>query len=80
MECSIVEYYEMLKNHDWYYDMSDDHDVWKNGRDCYLYLAEIANEKKLDYKRMFDQFQSAMFSGEPWGTEKVEIPRINEYL
>lgn len=80
MECSIAEYYEMLKAHDWFYENADDQTVWKNGRDSYLYLSEIAETKKADYQRMFEAFNASMFSGEPWGTEKVPLPRINEYL
>ena len=80
MNCSIVEFYEMLKNHDWYYSFSDDHSVYEKGHDEHRRLEWIANEKGLDYLRMWDAFNAAMFSGEPWGTSKVEIPRLNEYL
>lgn len=80
MECSIVEYFEMLKNHDWYFEMSDDQSVWKEGSEYHQHLLNIANEKQADYKRMFDAFEQAYFSGEPWGTAKVEIPRLNDYI
>ena len=80
MNCSIVEYYEMLKNHDWYYSFSDDHSVYTKGTAEMVHLRNIALEKGLDYQRMWNQFNEAYFSGEPWGTEKVEIPRLNEYL
>lgn len=80
MECSIVEFYEMLKNHDWYHEMSDDHSVWEEGRKEREIIKQIVEAKGLDYKRMFDAFELAMFSGEPWGTAKVEIPRLNEYI
>ena len=80
MECSIVEYYEMLLAHDWYYSFSDDHSVYQNGEKEVRRLMDIAAEKGLDYMRMWKQFNQAMFSGEPWGTPKMEIPRINEFL
>ena len=80
MNCSIVEYYEMLKNHDWYWEMADDQEVWKAGGTQHKYLEAISLEKGLDYQRMWLQFNQAMFSGEPWGTEKVELPRINDYI
>jgi hypothetical protein len=28
---NIGEYFNRLSNHDWYYDYSDDHSVWKRG-------------------------------------------------
>ena len=80
MECSIVEYYEMLKNHDWYYDFTEDDEVWKKGTEEREHLRSIASEKGLDYERMWKAFNDAMFSGEPWGTEKVELPRLNEFI
>jgi len=80
MNCSIVEYFEMLKNHDWYYDFADDHSVWEAGKLEHKRLERIALEKQLDYLRMWLQFNQAMFSGEPWGTPKVEIPRLNDYI
>lgn len=80
MECSIVEYYEMLKNHDWYYDFSDDHLVWTSGNASKCELELIAETKGLDYKRMYEEFKAAMFSGDAFGNPKLEIPRINEFL
>ncbi len=80
ISCSIVEYYEMLKNHDWYYDMSDDHNVYLAGLESRRHLEAIAYEKGLDYARMYEAFNKSYFSGEPWGTQPVEIPRLNEYL
>jgi hypothetical protein len=70
----------MLKNHDWYYDFSDDHEVWKAGNANIRLLRAIAETKQLDYMRMFDDFEKAMFSGEAFGTPKIQEPRLNEYL
>ena len=80
MNCSIVEYYEMLKNHDWYYDFSDDHEVWKAGNANIRLIRAIAEAKQADYKRMFDAFEKAMFSGDAFETPKLEIPRLNDYI
>lgn len=80
MDFSIAEYYEMLKRHDWYFDFSDDHKVWEEGIANIRLLRAIAEANGADYKRMFDGFKQAYFSGAPWGTAKVEIPRLNDYI
>ena len=39
LETFALEMFEELcKSHDWYYDYSDDHNVWKKGRDSYMSL------------------------------------------
>jgi len=80
MECSIAEYYELLKAHDWYYDWSDDHNAYTLGRLENKRLGNIAKEKGGGYLALWDGFMAHHFSGEPWGTEKKPLPRINEYL
>ena len=41
---AMDDYISKLKNHDWYYDMSDDHKVWKQGSDAH---KEIMRLKKV---------------------------------
>ena len=37
---SKEQYEHYLKNFDWFYDWSDDHQVWKRGHKGYAYLIE----------------------------------------
>lgn len=80
MQCSIVEYYVMLMNHDWYFANSDDPRVYREGNENYVLIKNIAEIKGNDYERMFKQFKESMYSGDAWGTPKKEIPRLNEYI
>jgi len=39
-------YIKLLKSHDWYYDYSDDHSVWRRGSEAYGRLRSM--QKNLD--------------------------------
>ena len=39
-------YVSLLKSHDWYYAMSDDHGVWRKGSDARMNLMNL--QKTLD--------------------------------
>lgn len=41
---SFNEYETRLKNHDWYFEYSDDHRVWRKGKDTYTALQFIARK------------------------------------
>lgn len=41
---SIEEYKQQLKDHDWYYVMSDDDRIFNSGNDEYVELYRIAKE------------------------------------
>lgn len=55
---NILEFYDMLKNHDWFYSYSDDYRVWRNGEDMSKKLTRIANEsdQHRDLYRMYVDF------------------------
>lgn len=38
----MEEYINLLKTHDWYYDFSDDHSVWKAGEAQYKRIMELS--------------------------------------
>ena len=42
----LDNYEALLKKHDWYYNYSDDHSVWRRGRDSYAELCK--QQVKLD--------------------------------
>jgi hypothetical protein len=70
---SLTEYWDMLNSHDWYYDFSDDHSVWKAGVANRDKLNTIARQSD-DHKKLRDDFSKHYFSGEPWGTERAPKP------
>ena len=49
-ESTIMNLYEnKLRSHDWFYDYSDDHRVWQQGRDAYQELIRFQQEFDKDY-------------------------------
>ncbi len=45
---SEEDYLKLLKGHDWYYQYSDDHSVWKRGSEAAQRLTTLAkNDAKL---------------------------------
>jgi hypothetical protein len=51
------KYIELLKNHDWYYEMSDDHNVWKRGLENEREIKRLM--KLLDpHKELYKQYSS----------------------
>lgn len=73
---TIEEYYALLEKHDWYYEMSDDHRVWKAGVAARDNLVAIAAEHGGQYQTLLDGFRAHYFSGDPWGTEKQPKPTL----
>lgn len=69
----LQEYYEELGKHDWFYQYSDDHSVWRHGESARARLASIANQSP-EHRALWDGFNKHMFSGDAWGTEKAPKP------
>ena len=57
---ALNEFYNMLSSHDWYYQYSDDHRVWRNGQDQYDKITTIATES-LDHHLLFEGFAKYIF-------------------
>lgn len=47
---AMDKYVDMLKSHDWYYDYSDDHSVWRKGSDAHKQLRYMADILDPDHK------------------------------
>lgn len=74
MDVSLDEFYDMLRFHDWYYEFSDDHQVWKKGKQARAVLKSAAEAGGPAYQKLYEGFAEHMFSGEPWGTERKPQP------
>jgi len=64
----LKEFDTMLKNFDWYYNMSDDHRVWRAGEAANARIREVAKTSDV-HKELYEFWSKHYFSGEPWGTE-----------
>jgi hypothetical protein len=54
------EYQSKLKAHDWFYDYSDDHSVWRRGKAERQELWHHANESD-EFMQMFCEYRDKMF-------------------
>lgn len=80
-DITLSKYYDMLANHDWYYDYSDDHSVWQKGRDASSQLRRIADLNGQEYIDLIREFRAYYFSGEAFGKEKLPYPeKPKEYV
>ena len=61
---TLYSFYDTLRYHDWYYEYSDDHRVWTNGRDNLARIRQIAKESP-EHKALFEAYSKYIFdSGE----------------
>jgi len=68
---NIGEYFNRLTNHDWYYNYSDDHSVWKRGNEYRDRLLNTAAEHPT-YKKMYNEFVN-------WMRSNRERPVVTEF-
>lgn len=60
------EYQTILNNHDWTFEMSDDHRVWNRGRYSLNHVLVVKEEmSKIDKNRADEMYTKAMQKG--WG-------------
>jgi hypothetical protein len=69
---NIREYFKQLRYHDWYYNYSDDHRVWKAGSANYDLIRDKSKEN-VTYKRMYNEFTK-------WMNSERELPVIEEFI
>jgi hypothetical protein len=70
---TLTEFYDACARFDWFYEMSDDHRVWSAGPAARHKLLEEAKTEPAKMQ-VFDAWQRHVFSGEPFGTQKVTKP------
>lgn len=70
---TLAQYWDMLNAHDWYYDMSDDHRVWRKGQEEGGKIATLATQSDA-HEILLVGFRDHHFSGKPWETEQKPKP------
>lgn len=68
-----AEFWDACDGFDWYFEYSDDHRVWRNGTDRRAQLVADAPAGS-ENRKIFDGFQQHHFSGEAFGTKKIDKP------
>ena len=72
-DVSLTEYWDMLNCHDWYYDFSDDHRVWRAGQEN-MQKLRLLSQQSPEHGKLLSDFNKHYFSGDPWGTERAPKP------
>jgi len=70
---TLQELWDQLNRHDWYYNFSDDHSVWRRG------VSEEDRLKALSAtveggSELMEAFTRHYFTGESWGNEQQPKP------
>jgi len=74
----ILEYFQELERHDWYYNYSDDHTVWERGNRNAHRLQAIAAEDQL-LGRMYADYSKWVFL-DVSERERTNKPTAKSYL
>lgn len=70
---SPADFYDACEAFDWFYEMSDDSQVWRRGevvRRALMSHAPEGSENRAIWRAWVDYH----YSGEPWSTEKKPAP------
>lgn len=66
---ALKDYYQLLEQHDWFYDYSDQHSTWERGHKNQQTLERAAKLSPV-HQRLFDEFREHKFKHRP----KPECP------
>lgn len=75
------EFFEKLKSHDWFYEYSDDHSVWRKGGKSLAELRALAKNNDM-FAMMFSDYNSyinAIVSNGP-KQEDIPLPKLEDYI
>lgn len=68
---TVKEYLQLLKSHDWYFEMSGDPRVWRKGQSERDRILSIANGSEL-FERIFKDWML-------YRNSKRAMPTLSEY-
>lgn len=71
---TLAAYYDELARHDWYYDWSDDHSVWRRGQTATGRLVRIAQQGGPEYQALLTAWRQHMFTGPAWKNDRAPKP------
>lgn len=70
---TLLQFYELLSKHDWYYDWSDDRSIWARGKSSLVLIQGIAAQSQ-EHLALFNGFKKHYFTGRPWNNEQAPKP------
>jgi len=80
---SLNEFWRMLHNHDWTFDYSDDHTVWRGGQAQLSLIREVVEAGGEEYKKLFEDYSAYAWRKDdsikqPERPERTREDRIND--
>lgn len=72
------EFFDLLERHDWYYNYSDDHRVWKKGSEASKRLQAIIQENDL-WTRMYLAYSDYIFKPLQ-ERQSLEAPKLEDFV
>lgn len=75
---TLNEYYDLLDNHDWYFDFSDDRNVRALGQNNDHKIKKIANTHGKKYLALYQHFHLHHFSGPSFDSPEAPKPERPE--
>lgn len=71
---SLASFWDMLNEHDWYYEFSDSIDVHRKGDQSLTRIKSVATELLGSYYDLYQDFKEHKFSGKVFGTPQKPKP------
>jgi hypothetical protein len=69
----LQQFYDKCQGFDWFYEMSDDGRVWRNGVAAHAALKAEADSSP-EKLAIYGAWKAHIYSGVPWGTAKIARP------
>ena len=63
MADKLAQLEELLKTHDWYYQMTEDHSVWQRGSQQRSKIRELVSELGSEGEDLYDRYYQGVGSG-----------------
>lgn len=76
----LSQYFDDCEAFDWYYEFSDDHRVWKEGKTGHEELIDRSKTLGEDARAIYKAWHNHMFTGEAWSTDQAPKPVKSDYI
>ena len=78
---NLTELWKTLRAHDWYYEMSDDHNVWRRGQKERAFINKLVKELGQDGLDLFGKVADYYNKGEKFPNPPgVDLTELQEHI
>lgn len=75
---TLNQFWRILRNHDWTFEYSDDHSVWRRGSAELSAIKDIVEAGGKEYKNLFDEYSNYAWRKDNSINEPVRPPPTKE--